>query len=173
MKELAILRRGREGQPIISDCIKEMRQELEKYKYFRFVSQPMRSFINTIEKKKKKKTRQIRKRKKPPRSEYDEVIHGDLQEKMKMVVMDLPEKIDEIIYGHNISHDWCPRFLGTCSTVKAYSVMIYKELKKTKDGSRARNRARTKTMLPNKFKGTTYSYKYKYISALRKTDIYL
>ena len=66
MKELAILRCEREWQPIISDCIEEIREELEKYGYFRSVSQPIGSFINTIEeeidkyeKKKKKEAKTL------------------------------------------------------------------------------------------------------------------
>ena len=62
MKELAILRRKREGQPIISDCIKEMRQELEKYDYLRSVSHPIDSFINYSKK------NLTNTKKKPPRS---------------------------------------------------------------------------------------------------------
>ena len=49
MKELAKLRCEREGQSIISECIEEIRQELEKYHYPRSVSQPINEFISHIE----------------------------------------------------------------------------------------------------------------------------
>ena len=50
MKELTFLRREREGKPIISKCIKEMRQELEKYDRIRPANQQINEFFTKIEK---------------------------------------------------------------------------------------------------------------------------
>ena len=50
MKELTFLRREREGEPLISKCIKEMRQELEKYDRIRPANQQINEFITRIKK---------------------------------------------------------------------------------------------------------------------------
>ena len=48
MKELALLRHERKGQPLISKCIEEIRQELETYDCLRSASQPIDEFIAKI-----------------------------------------------------------------------------------------------------------------------------
>ena len=53
MKELALLSCERESPPIISKCIEEIRQELEKYDCIRSASQSIDEFITKMKKKKK------------------------------------------------------------------------------------------------------------------------
>ena len=48
-KNLALLRRERENWPIISKCIEEMRQKLEKYEYFRSANQMIDNILEVIE----------------------------------------------------------------------------------------------------------------------------
>ena len=112
MEKLATLRFEREAQSIISECIKEIRQELEKYDYPRSVSQPIDEFIAHIEKELDKYEE------KPPRRKDVE----DNKEKLKTVDVNLSEKINQIIDEYGISHDWYHRFL-------AYTVKLYYFLK--------------------------------------------
>ena len=110
-KELTLLCE-REGEPIISKCIREMRQELEKYDHIRSVNQQINKFVTRIEKEldkyeKKPKNKNLLK------SENVEDKRGDPEEKMSVdgdLDGDLVEINNRIIRSFGISYNQCPTF---------------------------------------------------------------
>ena len=118
MEELAKLRRERVNQPVISKCLEEMRQELEKYEYFRPANQRIDESFLIIEEE---------------LSNYEKITLKrrnveDIKKKTKKLDirdLDLPENIFEIIYGeYEIQPNWCPRFSKVCVMILVFSEMI-------------------------------------------------